>query len=210
MQITSNAKYRFSNRFQGKHRLELFNDHYLSVRSKTGLHDANYRLEVATLLPEGKRIERPAWFWLATTLLILAVSVFLGFTFIVNPEAIDLRIAVGSIAVLLLLAGYSFAVFRRKSELLWVFETRSARYPLINIPYDRKCSDQATFFVVQLEKAIKQTTEQKQYNQDDLFAGEMRMLRRLAKSGVLSEDMYDTAKKNMLGDHQMVTATQNS
>ncbi len=207
MQITSNAKYRFSNRFQGKHRFELFNDHYLSVRSKQGLSETKFRLEIATLIPEGKRVERPAWFWLATTLLLLGVSGFLGFTLIVNPETIDLRIAAGAIAVLLLLSAYCFAVFRRKSEQLWVFETRSARYPLINIPYDRKCSDEATLFVVQLEKAIKRTTEQKHYNQDDLFAGEMRMLRRLTESGILSSDIYDTAKKNMLGEHQMAAAS---
>jgi hypothetical protein len=208
MQITSNAKYRFSNRFQGKHRFELFNDHYLSIRSKLGLRPVKYRLEVATLHPEAKRIERPAWFWLATTVLILAACAFLGFTIVTRPEAVDLRVAGGAIAVLLLLAGYCAAVFMRKSERLWVFETRAAHYPLISIPYDRKCSHAATVFVVQLEKAIKATTEQKGYDKDDLFAGEMRMLRRLAKSGVLSDDMYDTAKKSMLGEHQMVTAHQ--
>lgn len=207
MQITSNAKYHFSNRFQGKHRFELFNDHYLSVRSKQGLNETKFRLEIATLIPEGKRVERPAWFWLATTLLLLGVSGFLGFTLIVNPETIDLRIGGGAIAVLLLLSAYCFAVFRRKSEQLWIFETRSAHYPLINIPYDRKSRDHATVFVVKLEKAIKRTMEQKHYNQDDLFAGEMRMLRRLTESGILSSDIYDTAKKNMLGDHQMAAAS---
>lgn len=208
MQITSNAKYRFSNRFQGKHRFELFNDHYLSIRSKLGIRPVEYRLEIATLRPEARRIERPAWFWLATTVLIFVACCFLGFTIIAQPETVDLRIASGAIAVLTLLAGYCTAVFLRKSEQLWVFETRAAHYPLITIPYDRKCSDEATAFVVKLEKAIRATTEQKGYNKDDLFAGEMRMLRRLVKSGVLSSDMYDTAKKNMLDEHQMVTATQ--
>lgn len=208
MQITSNAKYRFSNRFQGEHCFELFNEHYLSIRSKLGLRPVQYRLEIATLRPEARRVERPAWFWLATTLLILVACGFLSFTLLTRPDTVDLHIAGGAIAVLALLASYCAAVFLRKSERLWVFETRTAHYPLISIPYSRQCSRKATVFVVQLEKAIKATTEQKGYNKDDLFAGEMRMLRRLAKSGVLSDDMYDTAKKSMLGDHQMVTATQ--
>jgi hypothetical protein len=207
MQITSNAKYRFSNRFQGSHRFELFNDHYLSIHSKLGMRPVEYRLEIATLRPEAMRVERLAWFWLVTTVLILAACSFLGFTIVSQPEMVDLRIAGGAIAVLALLASYCSAVFLRKSERFWVFETRAAHYPLITIPYDRKCGDEATTFVVKLEKAIRATTEQKGYNRDDLFAGEMRMLRRLAKSGVLSSDMYDTAKKSMLGEHQMVTAT---
>ncbi len=207
MEITSNAKYRFSNRFQGEHRFELFNEHYLSVRSKLGLRPTEFKMEVATLQPEAKRVERPAWFWLASTILILGITAFIAITVITHPEAVDLLIAGGAIAVLLLLSGYCAAVFLRKSERIWVFETRAAHYPLINIPYSRHCRREAAEFVVRLEQAIRETTEQKRYNKDDLFAGEMRMLRRLAKSGVLSDDMYDTAKKSMLGDHQMVTAT---
>lgn len=206
MLITTNAKYRFSNRFQGEHRFELFNDHYLSVHSRLGLRPTEFKLEIATLQPEAKRVERPAWFWLASTLLILAASLFIGYTIASQPEAIDLRIGAAMIAVLLLLSSYCAAVFLRKSERHWVFETRAAHYPLIYIPYSRKQRHEATTFAKRLEQAIRETTERKGYNKDDLFAGEMRMLRRLAKSGVLSDDMYDTAKKSMLGDHQMVTA----
>jgi len=207
MQIVSNAKYRFSNRFQGEHRFELFNDHYLSVRSKLGLRPSEFKLEIATLRPEAIQIERPAWSWLLTSLFMLAAGGFLAFTIFATPEAVDPLVAGGAIAVLLLLAGYCGAVFLRKSERLWIFETRASHYPLINIPYDRTRRGEAAAFAKRLEQAIRETTEQKGYNKDDLFAGEMRMLRRLAKSGVLSDDMYDTAKKNMLGDHQMVTAT---
>lgn len=206
MEIVSNAKYRFCNRFQGEHRFELFNDHYLSVHSKLALRPTEFKLEIATLQPEAKRVERPAWFWLASTLLILAASTFIGYAVTSQPETIDLNIGAAMIAVLLLLSGYCAAVFLRKSERHWVFETRSAHYPLIHIPYNRKQHSEAAAFVKRLEQAIRDTTEYKGYNSDDLFAGEMRMLRRLAKSGVLSDDMYDTAKKSMLGEHQMVTA----
>lgn len=206
MEIVSNAKYRFRNRFKGEHRFELFNEHYLSVRSKTRIRPVEYRLEVATLKPEAKRVERPAWFWLAVTLLFLGCGGFLGYTIVRDSEIVDLPIAIAIIAVLFLLSAYSIVVFLRKSEHLWVFTTREAGYPLVNIPYNRASRREAAAFAQYLEKAIKETTARKRYNSKELFAGEMRMLRRLAKAGVLSDNVYDAAKKNMLSDQRMVTA----
>ncbi len=206
MEIVSNAKYRFSNRLKGKHRFELFNEHYLSVRSKNGIRSIEYRLEVAPLKPKAKRVDRLAWFWLITSLSMLGCAGFLGYTLAYEYEVVDLRIGIAIIAVLFLLSAYCAVVFLRKSEHQWVFATREAGYPLVNIPYNRASRSEAAAFASRLEKAIRETTAHRCYNQKELFAGEMRMLRRLAKSGILSDGIYNSAKKQMLNNQQIAGA----
>ena len=53
-------------------------------------------------------------------------------------------------------------------------------------------------FVELLSSAIETNIAEKGYDNEQLFAGEMRMLRRLAKNSILSSSNYDRAKKQML------------
>jgi len=198
MQIQTNAKYLFSNRFQGDHCFKLFNDYYLDVRREHHPEPLDFRMEVATLNPQVKHVERPAWAWLAGAAAAIAVALLLVYYLLILPSSVALPFSLAGIAVMLLLAALCSVVFLRKSERLLVFETRAANYPLVPIPYNRQSRGEAEHFVKQLAQAIKARTEQKGYNREELFAGEMRMLRRLAESGALRSDAYDSAKKRML------------
>jgi len=202
MQIQTNAKYHFSNRFQGEHRFKLFNDHYLDVRREHHPEPADFRMEVATLNPQARRIERPAWSWLAAGVTAMVIALLLVYFLLIQSSTVGLSIALGGIILTLLLAALCAVVFLRKSERHLVFETRAANYPLVTIPYNGQSRSEAEQFAKQLAHAINERTEQKGYNNEELFAGEMRMLRRLTETGALRSDAYDSAKKRMLEKHK--------
>ncbi|NIR94042.1 MAG: hypothetical protein GWO08_10315, partial [Gammaproteobacteria bacterium] len=58
----------------------------------------------------------------------------------------------------------------------WVFETRTAHHPLVEIPYHKKDKKRAQEFANLLQSTIENNITEKGYNSDHLFAGEMRML----------------------------------
>lgn len=209
MEHRTDAQYHYSDRLKGERRLELFNDHYLSVASRRlKKKQQQFKLEVATLNPEAKKVEDMAWHWLVAAVLpLLACGYFLYYLFS-GADSSEILTTLAAIGGLLLLSGAFAVAFWLGSVRQWVFQTRAAQYPLVQIPFRKRERKAAAEFAEQLEQAIRRTTEKKGYSDDDLFAGEMRMLRRLSESGILSDDIYDSAKKHMLGSNtQAAVAT---
>lgn len=198
MEIRTDASYRFSDRYMGDHRLELFNAHYLSVSSKRLKRKHQFKLEVATLNPEAKKVEKRPWHWLAAALLCLVAAGYLLSYLLNTAEGNAVWAALGGTVLLVLLGAAAIVAFRYGIERKWVFETRASQYPLVCIPYDAATAKEAAGFVTRLTQAIVVNNDNKGYSEDDLFAGEMRMLRRLSRCGVISDDLYNSAKKQML------------
>lgn len=198
MEVQTNASYQFSDRLKGESKLELFNDHYLKMQSERLKKQREFKMEVATLNPAAKKVEERAWHWLVAGVVALCAAGYFIYYLITAAQSDEVWTVAGAIGLLLLLtAAFAFA-YLLTSERKWVFETRAARYPLVTVPYDKASQKQAAAFVEQLQQAINTNTDKKGYSEDDLFAGEMRMLRRLAKAGIISDNVYDSAKKHML------------
>lgn len=198
MEVQTNASYRFSDRLKGESRLELFNDYYLNVRFGRPKKQREFRMEVATLDPQMKKVEELAWHWIVAALTTLGAAAYFIYYLITSADGDEFRSVVAAILLLLGMSGGFVVATLFGSERKWVFETRSARYPLVSVPYDRASRQQAEAFAERLQQAIESNTGKKGYSANDLFAGEMRMLRRLAKSGIISQATYDSAKRQML------------
>lgn len=202
MEIHTDARYSFSDRLKGDTRLELFNTHYLGARTRRMKKQREFKMEVATLNPEAKKIEDIAWHWLIAGILSLSAAIYFIYYLLTSSDTGNTLTLIGaSVSLILLSVGFAVA-FWFGSERKWVFKTRAAQYPLVNIPYRKGNSKEAGEFVERLQQAIIATTNKKGYSKDDLFAGEMRMLRRLSQSGIISDDIYNSAKKHMLGTTQ--------
>jgi len=199
MEVHTDASYCYSDRFKGESRLELFNDHYLNVISRRMKKQQQFKLELAILNPEAKTVEDMAWHWLVAALLTLLAGGYFLFYLFSSAERSEILTTLAAIGALLLLTAAFAVAFWLGSVRQWVFQTRAAHYPLVVIPFRNHNRQEAAAFAEQLEQAIRRTTEKKGYSDDDLFAGEMRMLRRLSESGIISSDIYDSAKKHMLG-----------
>jgi hypothetical protein len=199
MEIRTDARYNFSDRYKGEYQLELFNEHYLRVYTKRLKKAREFKMEVATLNPEAEKINHFPWKWLAASIVSFALVIYLIYFMFSAAEGNTLWYALGGAAAMLLLsAGFGFAFWIGREQ-KWVFYTIAAQYPLVVIPYNKETAKQAQLFAERLSQAIRINNDKKGYSPDDLSAGEMRMLRRLAKSGVISDDKYDSAKKQILG-----------
>lgn len=191
------GQYRFSHRLKGDVSLSLFDKYYLRVKEKKLKKAREFKLELAILNPKPIHVHDSTFHWLAAAIIVGLADLYFMY-YLVTAGGENLMATLLAIAGATLLVAVFSVLFLYTSERKWVLETRASLYPLVEVPYRKKDSEVAAQFVQQLQAAIEQNVEKKGYSADTLFAGEMRMLRRLAKHKVLSIDTYDKAKKHML------------
>ncbi len=200
---TINASYRFQSRLKGEVEIELFNDFYICVKEKQLKRTRQFKMELATLNPEAVEKKDLALHWLAA-----AVIAGLGGTYFLYSLFNDGALMVSLLGALIA-AGISaafIALFIYTSERKWVLETRNALYPLVVMPFHKHQQKEAQAFIETLQQAIEKNVNSKRYSSEDLFAGELRMLRRMAKNKILSDSLYDQAKAHMMKSHGTASA----
>jgi len=200
MANSTNTNYNFSDRLKGDVSLSVFDKYYLQVKEKKLNKRRDFKLELAMLSPEPVHVNNSAIHWLAAALLSVLVAGYLALLVITGSGA-NLLYQLVTIGVASVLAVVFFFLFRKGQEHKWIFKTRSSLYPLVEIPYLKKDSAAASQFVKMLQATIDVNVRSKGYNSETLFAGEMRMLRRMVKHKVLSDKAYDKIKTNMLKSH---------
>ncbi len=189
-----NASYRFQSRRKGVVEIELFNGYYLCLKERILNNRRKFKIEVATLNPQARKKFSFSYHWLALAIISAAVAGYLATATgpMFSPYEIPLAATIS--------AAFLF-LFVYTAERSWVVETRNSLYPLVVIPYNSKQQKEAKGFINELQEAIEKNVAEKGYRNTDLFAGEMRMLRRLANNGVLSDKLYNKAKSHMMKNH---------
>ncbi|MFO7593315.1 MAG: hypothetical protein R6X15_04625 [Pseudomonadota bacterium] len=197
------STYQFNNRFNAETRLELFDKYYLAVKERKLKRKCDFKLELAILNPEPQHVKRSTIHWLFAAGAAILVALYSLNLLLNTPANEALWPMLGATVGGVLLSALFIALYVLSIERKWVMITRTACHPLIEIPYHRKDKKRADQFVELLQNAIEMNIAEKGYNHEHLFAGEMRMLRRLAKNHVLTSSHYDRAKKHMLENGQM-------
>lgn len=195
--------YQFSNRIKAETSLELFDKYYLAVKERKLKRKREFRLELAILNPEAQHVKRSSTHWLAAAGIAVLIGLYCVNLLLNATDNSAFWTTLGAAAGAILLGALFVALYVLSIERKWVINTRTALHPLVEIPYHRRDKKQAEQFVEQLQNAIEVTIAEKGYNSEHLFAGEMRMLRRLAKNRILSSSHYDRAKKQMLENGQL-------
>lgn len=200
------STYQFSNRFKAETRLELFDKYYLAVKERKLKKKRDFKLELAILHPEARHVKHAAIHWLGAASVAILAALYCINLLLNTPDSDNLWPLLGATAGAVLLGGIFVSLFVMSIERKWVLETRIGHHPLIEIPYNSKNKKQAKQFVEMLQNSIEMNVAEKGYDNEHLFAGEMRMLRRLAKNRILSSSHYDRAKKQMLENGHMRVA----
>lgn len=201
---TINARYRFHSRLKGEVELQIFNDFYLCVKERPLQGARQFKMEIATLNPLAIKSEELAVHWLAAALIAGLGGCFFIYSLFSGSEPLM------SLLGMVIAAGISAtftALYFYHSKRKWIVETRNALYPLVSVPYHKHQEKEVWAFIESLQQAIERNVTSKRYNSEELFVGELRMLRRLAKNRVLSETLYDQAKAYMMKNHGNVTTT---
>ena len=136
------------------------------------------------------------WFYLAVVCLAgLVIYLLLKSLFSINSGIVEfalIAIFVLGIVLGLILVILNFSRVR-------VFYSRHSSIPLFDIYISKPDQQAYKAFLKQLKDYIEKTRAYWQLKLDQQIAGEVRMLRRLASDGVISQRDYDRAKDKLFG-----------
>ncbi len=179
--------------------VEVLNDRYGRIATRRWHARREYAIELATLQPEPQQSLYLAWKWLgASGAMLLAMVGFITYLKFSSSELSFLAKA-GTIAGLLALTALFFYLFIRLSKRQIVFHARYSGIPLMKIPIPISSRKKGqTFAHVIGQLAQKNLMRVGHYTDNDLRAGELRMLRRLSEEGAIDNAAYDKAKRLLL------------
>jgi hypothetical protein len=137
-----------------------------------------------------------AWLWLALSGLLaiplyLAITNWLGLSTRIVDFAIIAGLAVAALIGIVML-GMNFSRKR-------VFFTAYSKVPLFDILIGKPDQQSYKQFLTTLETYLQKTRSEWNLRSEQQIAGEVRMLRRLANEGVISQKVYETAKDKLFG-----------
>lgn len=179
--------------------IEVLNDRYGRVTTRRWHASRNYAIELATLAPEPQQSTHFAWRWLgAAGAMLLGLVGFIAYLKYGHGESSWL-VSAGGVVILGALTALFFYLFVILSKRTIIFCTRYSGVSLVEIPVpvSNRKKGQAFANVISLlaEKNLKRVEH---YTENDLRAGELRMLRRLSEEGAIASGVYDKAKMLLL------------
>jgi len=176
---------------------ELFDDRFLRVRRQAGKgRRIEYAMDIAILAPEQRRTHVRPWHWLITAgacvALMSAATLYALF-------GTGHTVALSLLAVALLALTVAAAMqFVRDSRHLLTLYSRLAAVPLVEMLADRPEAPQVADFAERLIRCINDTVSDKALSPEDLRAGELRTLRKLAENRAIDLTTYEQAKQRLL------------
>ena len=178
--------------------IEVLNDRYGRIAARRWHASRNYAIELATLSPEPSHSTHYAWRWLAAAgIMLLGLAGFIAYLKYGSGES-SLLISAGGIAILGALVALFLYLFVLLSTRRIVFEARYSGVPLVEIPVPVSDRKKGKAFAKTMSELAQKNRARLHHSEDDLRAGELRMLRRLSEEGAIPSGAYDKAKMMLL------------
>lgn len=184
--------------FSDKRRFEIKDGRYLFVETNKLKKNTAYQLDLIALEPKSKFRINIAWRWL----LAAAVVILTSYTALeILPQHIDVNLqnyafpimlSSASLAVIFLIL---FVVTTCRER---VFVASNTNFPLVRLLIGKPNRKAYQTFLRHLENRIRALSKHLQLNNQQRRAGELRMIRRLSKIGVLSEKEYKRFKSRLM------------
>lgn len=179
-------------------KIQLFNKRHLKVEIENEKEHKKYSLDLVAVNPKSVEKIMVVWRWLA----VAGGSATLGLMALIwsttsdNP---DTSVPLSILGILLfVVAGFFGILFLRRSGRKQVFVSRLAKIPVVEIFSSKRKSKRFRQFIRLLEQTIEQVGRDAGTSQQELQAGELRMLRRLVGKRAISQMAYETAKQKLL------------
>jgi len=176
--------------------LQIKNGKEVVIGQQTGSRKQVYQIHLLALADKSRPRLHIAWPWLWSLLISLTL---LGIYAIVRqfvngiPSIVDFAIVLLCALGIILGGGMTVLKITRKR----VYFSRHAQIPLFDILINKP--DRGTYrqFTGLLDSYMQKAREFFDLKVDQQIAGEIRMLRRLASEGVISQSDYDRAKNKL-------------
>lgn len=177
---------------------ELFEGRYIRVLQPRQKQDLEYTIDLLALTPKSSRHLRFSWKWLIGTCIALAVCAGATYFLFSNPNSGRATYIVPVLLIAIAAAlGMTYRFFA-SSQRCQIFTSRFGKIPLVELLVNRPDRRRFRAFVKELELRIELSMQRATLSDNDLKAGEMRTLRRLAGQGIISTKAYDRVKATLL------------
>ena len=183
--------------FPARH-FSLLRGRELEISQSLGRKKQVYKVDLLALRSPSEKIVHIAWKWWLGSLGCLLVTILLVMLFsTLKMQVIGLTIgAIGFLAGAIL-----SLVAWKKGDRKMVFYSTHSNYPLVSLylgsPNKKACQQ----FVDTIETRIDELKQEYNLSKDQELAGELRTLRRLNESGVISMEDYESSKEIIFQKH---------
>ncbi len=184
--------------FSDERHFKLKEGRYLFVDIKKLKRNTAYQLDLIALSPKSKFRIRLAWTWLLAAAAVILAS-YLALEILpkfsnVNLENYTFPITLGtaSLAIIFLI------LFAATSCRERVFVASNSNLPLVRLLVGKPNHKAYQTFVKRLENRVLVLSEHLQLSNQQRLAGELRMIRRLSKLGIVSEREYNRFKNRFM------------
>lgn len=156
-----------------------------------------YAVDILSLQDKSKKIFSIAWKWLVASvssflLTLLLLKILPGY---LNANK---NIYLGSVLLIGIMISFVFFLkFWKHTSKKQIFYSRNAHVPIIILRVGKPSKKIFTSFINLVEKRIKTFRNHMNIAEDKQLTGEMKMLRRLSDSGVISKKDYEKAKAKL-------------
>lgn len=192
------AQFEQNSKLKGEQRFEIFDKRFLRIKHQHKKKQLKFALDMVVLDPQARHVVHYPWHWLgaggAAAVLGLAL---LGMLY--SGFGSDYALYLGLAALLALaLAGLFAYLFSSNSERKYVVQTRFGQVPIIEL-LDTKANAKArSLFIDEIATWVNHTLGKAEFSDQELRAGELKTLRRLANEGAIAESFYEAAKNHIL------------
>ena len=178
--------------------VRLFDGRELQYVARTGKSKQSYSIDILSLQDKSKNVFIIAWKWLAIA--VAAFLLTLGLLVILPPVLGENK---NLVLGLVFLAGvvvsiFSLIRFFKNTSRRCIFYTRKAGVPVIRLYTGKPSAKAVQAFTDKVEQRIQKVRAHLNIDEDKQLTGEIKMLRRLSDSGIISKKEYEAARAVLL------------
>lgn len=184
--------------FSGERRFELKNGRYLFIEANGLKRNKSFQLDLVALEPKSKYRFTINWSWAVAAAVVMLLNYFSlqllpqFFQIKLDDYALPLTLGLTSLAFIFLIFFVATSYVER------VFVASNTNFPLVRLLLRKPDTKSYRAFLSRLENAIQSVSENIHLNNQQLLAGELRMMRRLTKYDVLTEKQYEQIKSRLM------------
>jgi len=196
MPVKINASLEQQGRIGPVREFQIVNGKEVRIKIKSKVKQQSYAIQLLALADKGHLRIHIAWQWLL--LLFFCLLALLGFYLAKSMYDFSLSAYEFSITAGLSLTGFlALVLFILNISRKRVFVSRYAKVSLFEILISNPNYRSYKYFIDTLSGNLQKTRRFWELKPEHQIAGEMRMLRRLASQGIISQSVYSQAKDKL-------------
>lgn len=178
-------------------RITFIDNRTLRIDTQENKRSSSYRIDVIALKNKHSRQLTFAWKWLAMALILFTVLLVESSYSLIFPGTGSWLSILGQ-SLMGLLSVACLVYFIKLSHGKYVFNSRHARVPLLEVWSRSPSGKSAKNFLKLIEKRIENAHQHMNLSEEQQLTGEMKMLRRLKDENILKDSAYEAARARLM------------